>query len=127
MQRVYLVTHPEASHHVDGLVGGWYDSELTQHGLSEAERIARFLRGAISDDTEAQLVTSDLTRTLQTAAAIGAALGVDPVIEAGLREKSYGVAEGCPQSWLDERFVFPPERGERLDHDEGIGGGETKR
>lgn len=127
MQHVYLVTHPEASHHVDRLVGGWYDSELTDHGLAEAERIARFLRGAISDDPDAQLVTSDLTRTLQTAAAIGAALGVEPVVEAGLREKSYGVAEGRPQSWLDERFVLPPEHGERLDHDEGIGGGETKR
>ncbi len=28
---------------------------------------------------------------------------------------------------MDERFIFPPAHGERLDHDEGIEGGETKR
>ena len=53
--------------------------------------------------------------------------GVQPVLDADLREKSYGVAGGRPQAWLDERFVFPPAVGERLDHDEGIEGGETKR
>ena len=32
MTRVFLVTHTEATHHVDGLVGGWFDSELTARG-----------------------------------------------------------------------------------------------
>lgn len=30
MERVYVVTHPEASHHVTGIVGGWHDSRLTE-------------------------------------------------------------------------------------------------
>ena len=47
--------------------------------------------------------------------------------DAGLREKSYGEAEGKPQAWLDERFVLPPKTGNRLDHDEGIPGAETRR
>lgn len=58
-----------------------------------------------------------------------------------------GIAEGRRQSWLDERFVFPPKPDDvsggvasngsggermldhqaRLDHDEGIEGAETRR
>lgn len=43
-----------------------------------------------------------------------------------LREKSYGTAEGRPQDWLDERFIAPPAVGDRLNHDEGIPGAETR-
>lgn len=127
MQRVYVVTHPEASHHVDGLVGGWHDSHLTDRGLAQAEKIARFLRAAIPVESRVQLVSSDLSRTAQTAAAVGSAMGVETEFDAYLREKSYGDAEGRPQAWLEERFIFPPVEGERLEHDEGIEGAETKR
>ncbi|HIY66165.1 MAG TPA: histidine phosphatase family protein [Candidatus Agrococcus pullicola] len=127
MQQVYVVTHPEATHHVDRLVGGWYDSNLTEQGHAQAERIARFLGAAIPRDATIQLVSSDLARTAQTASVIGASLGVAVEFDVDLREKSYGVAEGRDQAWLDERFIFPPAQGERLDHDEGIEGGETKR
>lgn len=127
MERIYVVTHPEASHHVEGLVGGWYDSHLTPRGLQEAEQIGDHLLALVPVGATPQLVSSDLLRTRQTAEAIAAALGVEPVLDADLREKSYGVAEGGPQRWLDERFVFPPAVGERMDHHEGIDGGETKR
>ncbi len=127
MQRVYVITHPEATHHVDRLVGGWYDSHLTGHGRAQAERIARFLRADIRSGGSTQLVSSDLARTVQTANVIAGVLGVTPVTDPGLREKSYGVAEGQPQTWLDDRFIFPPAHGERLNHDEGIAGAETKR
>src|SRR6185437_10750162 len=45
-------------------------------------------------------------------------------LDPDLREKSYGDAEGRPQSWLDDRFVPPPESGDRMHHDEGIPGAE---
>jgi broad specificity phosphatase PhoE len=47
MRTVYVVTHPEATHHVDGLVGGWSDSDLTDKGLAHAERIAECLAGEL--------------------------------------------------------------------------------
>lgn len=127
MQRLYVVTHPEATHHVDRLVGGWHDSRLTDGGLAQSTRIAGFLRAVIPTDSTVQLVASDLARTAQTAATISASLGVETEFDADLREKSYGVAEGRQQAWLDERFIFPPAEGERLDHNEGIDGAETKR
>ena len=158
MKRLFVVTHPEATHHVDGLVGGWFDSALTERGLRDAGRIAETLRsdfglgsadsadagssprdrggadgsggtgGASGTIAEAglRIVSSDLLRTRQTAEVIAEALGVPVELDAGLREKSYGAAERRLQSWLDERFITPPAVGERMDHDEGIEGAETK-
>ncbi|MEU2198640.1 histidine phosphatase family protein [Isoptericola sp. NPDC019482] len=124
---VYVVTHPEATHHVDGLVGGQFDSELTVKGLEDAGRIAAALAERIDDGASRAVVSSDLRRTAQTAAVIGDVLGVAPVLDSRLQEKSYGVAGGREQSWLDERFVSPPAVGDRLRHHEGIDGAETRR
>lgn len=126
MRNLYVVAHPEATHHTDGLVGGWYDSELTARGRRHATAIAATIRRMVPDDARAELFSSDLRRTARTAQAIGTVLDVDPVLLQDLREKSYGTAGGRPQAWLDDRFVPPPAAGERLDHDEGIPGAETK-
>ncbi len=127
MRRLYVVTHPEAEHHVSGLVGGWFDSALTERGLRQAEAIAARVRELVPAGAPVQVHSSDLTRTVQTATAIGERLGVPPALHPGLREKSYGVAEGRPQAWLDARFVPPPATGDRMDHAEGIEGAETRR
>jgi 2,3-bisphosphoglycerate-dependent phosphoglycerate mutase len=127
MQDLYLVTHPESTHHIDRLVGGGYDAKLTAAGTAAAGSIATALRNRIPAGTEITLYSSDLQRTLQTAHTIGDHLGVRVIADRGLREKSYGIAEGKPQAWLDERFIPPPLVGERMDHDEGISGAETKQ
>ncbi|WP_181274688.1 histidine phosphatase family protein [Brevibacterium oceani] len=136
---LYVVTHPESRHHVEGRVGGWFDSPLTERGRSQARSIATELRRRIPADASAEVVTSDLARTRSTAEVVAEALGTRAQVAAGLREKSYGIAEGREQSWLDERFVFPPKPEDvagsehmldhqaRLDHDEGIEGAETRR
>jgi probable phosphoglycerate mutase len=127
MSDLYVVTHPEATHHVEDRVGGWFDSELTPTGLAHAGLVADALAERLTDRGEASLFTSDLTRTRQTAEAIGERLDVAPVSMSGLREKSYGEGEGRPDAWFRERFVPPPATGERMDHDEGVAGAETKR
>ncbi|WP_405187971.1 histidine phosphatase family protein [Streptomyces anulatus] len=126
MRTLYVVTHPEATHHVEGVVGGWHDSELTPAGVRAAVSIARALRARIPDGAEVELFSSDLRRTLRTADEVAGLFGVKPVVDRRLREKSYGEAEGRPQEWLDRRFVPPPAVGERMDHDEGVRGAETK-
>jgi 2,3-bisphosphoglycerate-dependent phosphoglycerate mutase len=127
VRRLYVVTHPEAEHHVSGQVGGWFDSALTERGLRQADAVAARIRELVPAGAEVELHSSDLTRAAQTARAIGAALGVPPTLTAGLREKSYGVAEGRPQAWLDARFVPPPATGDRMNHAEGIEGAETRQ
>ncbi|WP_024794030.1 histidine phosphatase family protein [Tomitella biformata] len=126
MKCVYVITHPEATHHIDGLVGGWYDSELTDQGRRDADAIAVRLHELIPPTTVPVLHTSDLKRAAQTARPIADRFGVEPIRVPDLREKSYGVAGGRPQKWLDARFVPPPRVGERMAHDEGIEGAETK-
>jgi probable phosphoglycerate mutase len=124
MKEIFVVTHPEATHHVEDRVGGWFDSDLTERGVDQARRIARAL--ATSVQPGAALYSSDLRRTAQTATAIGDQLQLEPIWLTDIREKSYGVGEGKPDAWFRERFVPPPLTGERMDHDEGLEGAETK-
>lgn len=123
---IYVVTHPEATHHAQGLVGGWYDSDLTVKGLADAKTIAQRLCAQIPTDVEVDIFSSDLLRARRTADQISDMLGTAVTLDQRLREKSYGTAQQRPQSWLDERFIPPPATGDRLSHDEGIPGAETK-
>ena len=123
---VYVVTHAQSEHHVQGLVGGWYDSGLTALGQRQADAIAERLAGLVAT-APTELYASDLKRAAQTAEPIAARLGVKARLMSGLREKSFGVAGGHPNAWLDARFIPPPREGGRLDHDEGVEGAESRR
>jgi probable phosphoglycerate mutase len=126
VRHIYVVTHPEATHHVEKIVGGWHDSVLTSRGRSTAAAIARSLRAEIPVGAEVELFSSDLLRASQTADAVSAVFDVAAILEPRLRGKSYGEAEGRPQQWLDERLIPPPVPGDRMNHDEGIPGSETR-
>ncbi len=124
---IYLVAHGEAQHHVQGLVGGWYDSELTDLGHRQAQAIAGRLAEQLAGAPSVELYASDLRRTAQTAAPIAQALGVEAVHWPDLRERSYGEAGGKPDAWLEARTVAAPKDGNRLDHRDGLVEAETKR
>jgi 2,3-bisphosphoglycerate-dependent phosphoglycerate mutase len=126
MPTVYVVTHPEATHHVEHVVGGWHDSQLTPAGEAAAASIGHELRARIPVGATAELFSSDLRRAAKTAQIVGALIDADPIFDPRLREKSYGEAEGKPQAWMDERFEPPPAIGDRMDH-EGVRGAETRR
>jgi len=126
VRSIYVVAHPEATHHVEGVVGGWHDSQLTTAGARAASSIALALRSRIPEHAPVELFSSDLRRALRTARAVGDLLRVEPVLDRRLREKSYGAAEGRPRAWLNQRFVPPPAVGDRMEHDEGVLGSETK-
>jgi probable phosphoglycerate mutase len=127
MRVLYVVAHPEAEHHVSGVVGGWHDSALTESGISAAHRIAAELRSKIETSDSVVVSCSDLRRASVTADVVAAKLGVTAIPDMRLREKSYGEAEGLPQQWLDARFLPPPRDGDRLNHYEGVRGSETKK
>jgi len=126
VRNIYVIAHPEATHHVDGLVGGWHDSQLTPAGALAAVSIAEALRARIPEGADVEVFSSDLQRAVQTASVVGDLLHVEPVLDRRLREKSYGAAEGRPKEWLDQRFVPSPAVGDRMGHDEGISGAESK-
>lgn len=127
MRTVYVIAHPEATHHLEDVVGGWHDSSLTEAGRTHAARIAAAIRQLVPEDASVELHSSDLKRCVEVADELAQVLDVPVITDPGLREKSYGAAEGRPQEWLDERFVPPPAVGNRMDHFEGVEGSETKR
>ncbi|KPF43710.1 histidine phosphatase family protein [Rhizobium sp. AAP43] len=125
MKTLYVVTHPQSVHHVEGKVGGWYDSALTDLGRRQAAVIATRL-AALCADQSASLFSSDLLRCSEAAEIIGHRLSLIPRRTPDLREMSYGVAEGRPQAWLDaRRLPVPDEAG--LDDTGGIEGAESRR
>lgn len=125
MKTLYVVTHPQPVHHVEGRVGGWYDTALTDLGRSRADTVATRLAELCAGDTPS-LTSSDLLRCSETADIIGHRLGLQPRLTPGLREMSCGVAEGKPQAWLTARRLPVPEEGS-LDDTGGIEGAETRR
>lgn len=91
---IFLVRHGASSPAVPGqpfpLVDGHGDPPLAPEGRDQAERVAVRLA---EEHIEAIYVTS-LRRTHETAAPLAARLGLEPVVEADLREVHLGEWEG---------------------------------
>lgn len=91
---ILLVRHGQTQAYVPGttfpLTGGHGDPPLSEHGHAQSERIGARLASAGLD----AIYVTTLTRTGQTAAPLAARLGLEPVIEAGLREVHLGEWEG---------------------------------
>lgn len=124
MRNLYLVTHPEAEHHVRKQVGGWFDSALTDRGVQDAGRIAAELEARVSGSGSAMLFSSDLRRTRQTAEPISALLNLKVHADRDLHEQTYGSADGTPAG--STPYLPPPPRGNRLHHWDGNPGSETR-
>ncbi|MFE2535236.1 bifunctional RNase H/acid phosphatase [Streptomyces sp. NPDC059371] len=79
---------------------GGSDPSLSDAGREQAERVATALaaRGTIQ-----AIVASPLARTRETAGAVAARLGLDVVIEDGLRETDFGAWEGLTFGEVRER------------------------
>jgi probable phosphoglycerate mutase len=67
MRTVHVVVHPEATHHVTGVVGGWHDSSLTDRGVRDALAIAAAVSADVPAGEQVVVATSDLRRAIQTA------------------------------------------------------------
>lgn len=79
---------------------GQTDIALDDVGLEQAERAAAMLASL----RPTRIVSSDLQRAQQTAAAVARRTGLPVHIDAGLRETFAGDWEGLTQSELAERF-----------------------
>ena len=122
MNIIYVVSHTESEHHLSDLVGGWYDSELTEKGIADANGIAKALNS--EGDIEA-IFSSDLKRARTTAKCIAKVVNAPITVSSALREMSFGDAEGKVQAWLHDR-IQPEDGDNRMDH-RIVNGAETKR
>lgn len=123
MKEIFIVTHTQSTHHIDRLVGGWYDSGLTEKGVADAITCGkRLLELGLNG---IPIISSDLARTRQTAWSIAECLGSSIRHDARLREMSFGDAEG--RSVADIGGAILSSNGDnRLDFRNAFGG-ETKR
>lgn len=107
---IWLVRHGESTWNASGLVQGQADGPvLTSAGREQAKTLARSIRRF----PITRVVTSDLTRAMETASIIGHKLNRQHDLEPALRERNFGEAQGMPLNALpdgwsglaDERVV----------------------
>ncbi len=125
MRNIYLITHTEALHHMQGLGGGWYDTPLTEKGKAQAAKIAK----AFQNETKLTgilLYSSDLKRAKETADEFSKVFDSTVIIDNNLREMNFGEYGGKTKEWYDKHIVPPPKDGNRLDH-RNFNGAETRR
>jgi glucosyl-3-phosphoglycerate phosphatase len=91
MRRLVLVRHGESVWNAEGRIQGQRCAGLSEVGHAQAKTTGQALAEAYP---EAQVAVSDLQRCQETAAPLLAALGVEPTIDARLRERSFGAWEG---------------------------------
>ena len=115
MKNIYVVRHTEATHHIEGLVGGWYDTSLTEKGRNQARKIAAALYSEIGEQN-IPIYSSDLKRCAETAEAFAEVFNSTVTLDRNLREMSWGDAEGKNQEWWDKNITPKPVDGNRLDH-----------
>lgn len=97
--QLILVRHGETLHNVARIAQGWGDSDLSDAGLQQIERLAGRLKSFAPD----AIFSSPLHRALTTAQKIAEATGLEVDVVDELREMNYGRWEG--QSFLDVRKV----------------------
>jgi probable phosphoglycerate mutase len=97
---LFLARHGETSWNREGRWQGHTDIELNETGLGQARALGELLRGR----DIGRIHTSDLARARQTAEAAAAILGVsEVVVDAALRERSFGIFEGLTRQECQER------------------------
>jgi broad specificity phosphatase PhoE len=124
VSRLVLVRHGESRWNAEGRIQGQSCNGLSELGFAQAEAVASALASTYPG---ARLVSSDLRRTLETAAPLAAAFRVEPEEVPALRERSFGswethlradVVEQDParwQRWLDGEDVIEEVGGESAD------------
>jgi len=98
-----VVRHGETRWNIDGRIQGHLDSDLTPTGRAQADALA----ARLAREPLHALYSSDLGRARATAAPIAALTGLAAVLDARLRERTYGVFESL--TWTEIEARYPAE------------------
>ncbi len=121
--RFLLIRHAESTWNAAGRWQGHADLPLSARGRAQAEALGSELEGQGID----VLLASDLLRAAQTAAILGKALGLEPMLDARLRELDIGRWAGLTRAEIAQRDPEALARFETGDPDARAGGGESRR
>ncbi len=100
MTRLLLWRHGQTEWNADSRVQGQTDVGLSPAGIEQAESMARRLATFQPD----LIVSSDLSRAADTAAALAALTGLDVVSDPRLRERHFGQWQGLRLTEIAERW-----------------------
>jgi 2,3-bisphosphoglycerate-dependent phosphoglycerate mutase len=98
--RVVLLRHGQTAWNAEQRIQGQLDVPLNANGQWQAHRLADALQG----EEVTAIYSSDLTRTRQTAAPLALHKGLEPRLDAGLRERAFGSFEGRTYQEIDQRW-----------------------
>jgi probable phosphoglycerate mutase len=115
-----LIRHAESTWNAAGRWQGQGDPPLSARGRGQADTLA----AALADERIDALVTSDLRRAAETAAALGRRLGLTPVADPRLRERDVGAWTGLTEAEVRARDPEVLARFRAHDSDARPGGGE---
>ncbi len=97
---VLIARHGEAHCNRDGIVGGHKGCRgLTDRGRRQVERLAQRLSQQHPERPVHAVYTTPLRRAQESAAIVGAFLGIDPEIVPDLTEQEYGTGDG--RTWAE--------------------------
>jgi len=95
-ETIILARHGETDDNVPPIrIQGFSDTPLNDEGRRQAHALA----ARIKDEPVASLWSSDLRRARETAAVVGEAIGLEPRLDARLREGNRGEWEG--RLWIE--------------------------
>ncbi|MQA97274.1 MAG: histidine phosphatase family protein [Streptosporangiales bacterium] len=112
-RRLVCWRHGQTVWNAESRFQGQTDIPLNETGLAQAERAARLLAAL----RPAAIISSDLMRAADTAAALAAVTGLPVKTDKRLRERSGGSWEGCTaeeikRRWPAEDAAWEPPEGE---------------
>lgn len=119
--RVFLLRHGETTWNVERRIQGHMDAPLNDHGRWQAQQLGRALQG----EGLAAVVSSDLARTVDTAAAVALVAGLAVQTDPALRERSFGRFEGLTYDEIEQGWPQDALRWRQREPDFGVGGGES--
>lgn len=120
---LYCVRHGESTYNVEGRLQGQSDTRLSPLGVGHAEAIAATL-GKLEIDA---VYSSPLSRAMETARPLAAALKLPIVEDARLKEIDIGIFQGTLAVDLADRFPEEAARWRSQDPDFRIPRGESRR
>ena len=103
MKNIITVQHTQSIHHTNGMVGSWTDWDITELGISQAEKIGEKLSQELSGKTYV-MYSSDLLRAKHTAEIVAKHLKIEIQLNQELRERNLGKCVGKSVKWLRENI-----------------------